>query len=209
LERKSILSGTPFHPFQHIFSMKKATSFFLFSLLFSTAAFSQTWTSDKAHTKLGFTLVHLGLSEVDGAFRSVDAKITASKEDFSDAVFELTADVKTVTTSNDMRDGHLQKPDMFDTEKFPTLTFKSTSIVKTGDKTYKLTGDLSIKGVTKSVTLDLTLMGTGENPRNQKKMVGFKATGSIKRTDFGVGSMPTLMVSEEVLLRASGEFVKD
>lgn len=188
--------------------MKKAT-LFAFALLFSSAVFSQTvWGSDKAHTKLGFTLIHLGLSEIDGAFKTVDAKITSSKSDFTDAVFELTADVKTVTTFNDMRDGHLQKPDMFDTEKFPNLTFKSTSIAKTGDKTYKLTGDLTMKGVTKSVTLDLTLLGTGENPRSKKPMVGWKASGSVKRTDFGVGNMPSLMVSEDIQLRASGEFVQ-
>lgn len=186
--------------------MKKAT-LFAFSLLLSTAVFSQTiWASDKAHTKLGFTLTHLGLSEVDGAFKTVDAKITSSKADFSDAVFELTADVKTVTTFNDMRDGHLQKPDMFDTEKYPTLSFKSTAMAKTGDKTYKLTGDLTMKGVTKSVTLDLTMLGTGENPRNHKPVVGWKASGAIKRTDFGVGTMPSMMVSEDIQLRASGEF---
>ena len=186
--------------------MKKVI-FFAFSLLLSSAVISQTvWASDKAHTKLGFTLTHLALSEVDGAFKTVDAKITSSKADFTDAVFELTADLKTVTTFNEMRDGHLQKPDMFDTEKYPTLTFKSTAIAKTGDKAYKLTGDLTMKGVTKSVTLDLTLLGTGENPRSKKPMVGWKATGAIKRTDFGVGTMPSMMVSEEIQLRASGEF---
>lgn len=177
-------------------------------LLLGHAAIAQTvWMSDKAHTKLGFTLIHLGLSEVDGAFKTVDAKFTSSKSDFTDAAFELTADIKTVTTFNDMRDGHLQKPDMFDTEKYPTLTFKSTAISKTGDKTYKLTGDLTMKGVTKSVTLDLTLLGTGES-RNKKPMVGWKATGAVKRTDFGVGNMPSMMVSEDIQLRASGEFVQ-
>ena len=108
-----------------------------------------------------------------------------------------------------MRDGHLQKEDMFNAEKFPTLTFKSTSISKVADKKYKLVGDLTMKGVTKSYTLDLTLMGTTVDQRSKKQKVGFKATGTIKRTDFGVSNMPSMVVSEDVELRASGEFVHD
>jgi polyisoprenoid-binding protein YceI len=175
-------------------------------LFLSVTIFAQTWSADKAHCKLNFTVTHLGLAEVDGVFKSVDGKITASKEDFSDAVFEFSADIKSVSTNNEMRDGHLQKPDMFDAEKFPTLTFKSTSISKVSDKKYKLVGDLTIKGVTKSYTLDLTLMGSMVDQRSKKPKVGFKATGTIKRTDFGVGNMPSMMVSDDVELRASGEF---
>jgi polyisoprenoid-binding protein YceI len=178
-------------------------------LLMAATTFAQNWAVDKAHTKLAFTVTHLGLSEVDGVIKITDCKITSAKEDFSDAVFELTADLKTVNTGNEMRDGHLQKPDMFDTEKFPTLTFKSTSITKVADKKYKLVGDLTIKGVTKSYTLDLTLMGTTVDQRSKKLKAGFKATGTIKRTDFGVSNMPTMVLSDEVELRASGEFVKD
>jgi len=107
-----------------------------------------------------------------------------------------------------MRDGHLQKDDMFDTEKHPTLTFKSTSIKSAGAKKFKLTGDLTMKGITKPVVLDLTLIGTGENQRSKKPMAGFKVTGTVKRTDFGVGTMPGLVVSEDVELVASAEFVK-
>jgi polyisoprenoid-binding protein YceI len=175
-------------------------------LTVATSNYAQSWSVDKAHAKLNFTVTHLGLAEVDGSFKSIDCKVTSSKEDFSDAVFELTADTKSVTTNNEMRDGHLQKPDMFDTEKFPTLTFKSTSISKVADKKYKLVGDLTIKGVTKSYSLDLTLMGSMVDKRSNKPKVGFKATGTIKRTDFGVGTMPSMMVSEDIELRASGEF---
>jgi polyisoprenoid-binding protein YceI len=185
--------------------MKKLSILFV-TLLLSVTIFAQNWSSDKAHTKLNFTVTHLGLAEVDGSFKIVDSKITASKEDFSDAVFELTADVKSLTTNNEMRDGHLQKPDMFDAEKFPALTFKSTKITKVSDKKYKLVGDLTIKGVTKSCTLDLSLLGSMVDQRSKKPKVGFKATGTIKRTDFGVGNMPSMMVSEDVELRASGEF---
>ena len=188
--------------------MKKVIIFALL-LLTSATTFAQTWSADKAHTKLGFTVVHLGISEVDGSFGPIEGKITAAKEDFSDAVFELSAEIKNVKTGNDMRDGHLQKEDMFNAEKFPTLTFKSTSISKVADKKYKLVGDLTMKGVTKSYTLDLVLMGTTVDQRSKKQKVGFKATGTIKRTDFGISNMPSMIVSEDVELRASGEFVHD
>ncbi len=174
-------------------------------LFASVASFAQKWTLDKSHAKMTFTVTHLLMSEVDGVFKNFDGSVTASKEDFSDAVFELTADMKQVSTNQEMRDGHLQKADMFDTEKFPTMTFKSTSITPAGPKKFKLAGNLTMKGVTKPVTLDLTLIGTGVN-RQGKKLVGFKTSGVIKRTDFGVGAMPSAVVSEEVELRASGEF---
>ena len=185
--------------------MKKITVLAV-ALLVSAASYAQSWKLDKAHAKMTFTVTHLLMSEVDGVFKSFDANITSSKEDFSDAVFELTADTKQVTTNNDMRDGHLQKDDMFDTAKFPTMSFKSTSITPAGVKKYKLAGTLTLKGVSKPVILDLTLIGTGTN-RQGKKLVGFKAAGTVKRTDFGVGAMPGAVVSEDVELRASGEFV--
>ena len=185
--------------------MKKAVVL-VFSLLASVSTFAQTWSVDKAHAKVNFTVTHLMLSEVDGTFKSFDAKLTSSKEDFSDAVFEFTIDAKSVNTNQENRDAHLQKADMFDTEKYPTITYKSTSIKSVGPKKFQLTGDLTMKGVTKPVTVELTLVGTGTN-RQGKKLVGFKASGTINRTAFGVGAMPAAVVSEEVELRASGEFV--
>lgn len=186
--------------------MKKTILFFC-ALTVSLTAFAQsTWTLDKGHSKLAFVVTHLTISEVDGSFKKYDAKITASKEDFSDAVFELSADINSVTTDNEGRDKHLLKADMFDVEKHPTLTFKSTSISKVADKKYKLTGDLTMKGVTKQVTLDLTHIGSTTN-RQGKKLAGFKVSGMVKRTDFGVGAMPSMVVGEDVELRASGEFV--
>jgi polyisoprenoid-binding protein YceI len=186
--------------------MKKVI-FSLVALCVSVASFAQgAWTLDKSHSKMTFTVTHLAISEVDGVFKTFDAKVTASKEDFSDAIFELTAELKDVTTNNDGRDGHLKKADMFDVEKFPTMTFKSTGISKVADKKYKLTGNLTMKGVTKPVTLDLTHMGNNKN-RQGKALAGFKVTGTVKRTDFGVGTMSSMVVGEDVELRASGEFV--
>lgn len=163
---------------------------------------------DKTHSSMTFTVTHLGMSEIDGVFKNYEATITTSKEDFSDAIFETTADLITVTTNHEGRDGHLQKDDMFDTANHPKLTFKSTAIEKIDNKNFKLTGDLTIKGTTKTVSLDLRLLGTGEHRRSKKPMAGFKITGTINRTDFGVGNMPAMMVGEEVELRASGEFVQ-
>ena len=163
---------------------------------------------DKSHATMTFTVTHLGLSEIDGVFKSFDATITASEEDFSDAIFEVSADLTTVTTNQGGRDKHLQKEDLFDTANHPNLMFKSTAIEKIADNNFKLTGDLTIKGVTKPVTLDLILMGTAVHPRSKKNLAGFKVSGTVKRTDYGVGQMPAMVVAEEVVLRASGEFVK-
>ncbi len=186
--------------------MKKLTVLALAIIMTSAAFAQQVWTADKAHSKLAFTITHMSISEVDGSFNSFDAKITSSKEDFSDAVFELTADMTAITTNNGGRDGHLKKEDMFNVEKFPTMTFKSTKITKTADKKFTLAGDLTLKGVTKPVTLDLTYLGAATG-RDGKKLAGFKATGTVNRKDFGVGSgTPNMVISESIDLRASGEF---
>ncbi|PWK20256.1 polyisoprenoid-binding protein YceI [Arcicella aurantiaca] len=178
-------------------------------MLASLSSFAQKWNVDKSHSKIGFTVTHLLISEVDGNFKKFDATITSSKDDFSDAVFDLTADISSISTDNEMRDGHLKKPDMFDAEKFPTFTFKSTSIKKIDAKKFKLDGNLTLKGVTKPVSFDLTLSGIGKNMRTQKPIAGFKLTGTIKRTDFGVGGMPDSVVSENIEVRAVGEFGKE
>ncbi len=187
------------------------------SFVFTVAAFltfsvanAQTWAVDKAHSKVGFSVTHLMLSEVDGNFKTFDAKITSAKPDLSDAMIELTADINSIDTDNERRDGHLKSPDWFDTAKFPTLTFKSTSFKKVDGKKYALAGNLTMHGVTKPVTLDAVLTGpvTMENPRGKQEKAGLKISGTIKRSDFGVGSSSTAVVSEEVEIKAAGEFVK-
>ena len=179
-------------------------------LLGSLATYAQTWTVDKAHSKVGFTVTHLLLSEVDGNFKTFDARITAAKPDLSDAVMELTADVNSINTENERRDGHLKSPDWFDAAKYPTLTFKSTSFKKVDGKKYKATGDLTMHGVTKPVTLDVTLNGpvTSESPRGKQEKAGLKVTGTLNRVDFGVGKAGGAVVSEEIELKANGEFTK-
>jgi polyisoprenoid-binding protein YceI len=181
-----------------------------FITVFSTAGFSQTWNWDKAHSQLQFGIQHLSISEIDGSFGGVTAKITSSKDDFSDAVVELSAEVASINTGNEQRNTHLKSPDFFDAAKFPTLTFKSTSFKKTGAKTYEVAGDLSLHGVTKPVVLTATLNGTTVNPQSKKTIAGFKVTGTIKRTDFGIATgFPSNMLSDDVALNANAEFVKD
>lgn len=178
--------------------------------LLALTAYAQTWTVDKAHSKVGFTVTHLLLSEVDGNFRAFDAKITSAKPDLSDAVMELTADINSINTENDRRDGHLKSPDWFDAAKYPTLTFKSTSFKKVDGKTYKAIGDLTMHGVTKPVTLDVTLNGpiTQESPKGKQEKAGLKVTGALNRVDFGVGKSGGAVVSEEVELKINGEFAR-
>src|SRR6266566_3005409 len=110
-------------------------SLLLFSaLVLSTFTFAQTWSLDKAHSQLNFGISHLSISEIDGSFRSFDSKFTASKDDFSDAVIELTAETGSVNTGNDQRDAQLKTPDFFDAAKYPAFSFKSKSFTKVAGK---------------------------------------------------------------------------
>jgi polyisoprenoid-binding protein YceI len=194
--------------------MKKATQSFVFAALmllaFQVSAQATKWTLDKSHAKVGFSVSHMLISDTEGYFRNVDASFTSSKADFSDAVIEFTAQIASVNTDNEGRDGHLQKEDWFDAAKFPTMTFKSTSFVKGKGKTYILKGNLTMHGVTKPVTLTAIYNGTIVHPFNKKTMAGFKITGKIKRTDFGVGAgTGNAIVGEEVTITANVEFEKN
>jgi polyisoprenoid-binding protein YceI len=182
-----------------------ATALFAFK-----AADQSTWEADKAHSKLGFEVTHLMVSDVEGSFKNFSAKVTSSKEDFSDAVVELNADVASVNTDNDQRDAHLKGPEFFDAAKFPTLAFKSTSVKKLAGNKYKVAGNLTFHGVTKPVVLDAVLRGLTVNPMSKKPVAGFKVTGTIKRSDFNFGTkFPSAMLSDEVTLNANTEFVKN
>jgi polyisoprenoid-binding protein YceI len=168
-----------------------------------------TWNSDKAHGSLKFSVTHMMVSDVDGSFKIFDASIKSKKEDFSDAVVELKADVSSINTDNEQRDGHLKSADFFDAAKFPTLNFKSVTFTKVSDKNYKIVGNLTMHGVTRSVTLQAVLKGMAENTYMKKMVAGFKVTGTIKRSDFGIGgSTPTGVASDEIELVSNIEFIK-
>jgi len=174
------------------------------------SAFSQgNWKSDPNHSKLAFSTTHLGISDVSGLFDRFDARIASGRADFSDAVFELTVDVRSVNTQVEMRDSHLKSGDFFQADKFPTMSYKSTSITKTGADRYKLVGNLTLHGVTREVAMDLWYRGTIENPQSREITSGFQLTGSLKRSDFGIGEkFAEPMISDEVRITADGEFLK-
>jgi polyisoprenoid-binding protein YceI len=186
--------------------MKKIITLIVVAL-FSTAAFSQTtWNVDRMHSKLQFTVTHLMVSDVDGEFKDFSATITAAKPDFSDAKFQFTANATSVNTGVDQRDNHLRSADFFDVANYPTLTFTSTSVIKTSANHYQLNGNLTLHGVTKPVSFNLWYRGTITTPQG-KQDAGFQATGVIKRSDFGFGSkFGGAVVSDEVTIRANGEF---
>lgn len=188
----------------------KKTIIVLAVALLSTTAFAQsTWKNDPMHSKLGFTITHLMVSDVDGIFKDFTCTITASKPDFSDARFQLTVNTASINTDVDFRDKDLRSPNYFDVEKFPTMTFTSTGISKVATNHYKLSGNLTLKGVTKPVTMDLWYRGTVTNPMSKKDDAGFKLTGVIKRSDFGFASQAgTTMLSDEITINANGEFAK-
>jgi len=166
-----------------------------------------TWVADKAHSKLGFVVTHLMVTDVEGSFKNFTSTITSAKPDFSDAVIVLSADINSVNTEDDKRDAHLKSADFFDAEKYPTLTFKSTSVKKVTSNKYKVNGLLSFHGVTKPVTLDAILRGVTTNPQTKKPLAGFKVTGTIKRSDFNLGAKyPGAMLSDEITLNANTEF---
>lgn len=187
---------------------------FLLTIIFiSTSPFAQTtWKVDPMHSRLGFGITHLGISTVDGAFTRFTATIKSEKSDFSDAVIELSAEASSINTGITMRDDHLKSADFFDVAKFPTITFKSDGIKMISKDKYHLTGNLTIHGVTKPVTVEMWYRGTITNNTPQSKAIiaGFQIKGTLKRSDFGIGpTFPSTMLSEEVMIKADGEFIKN
>jgi polyisoprenoid-binding protein YceI len=175
----------------------------------STAAFAQsTWNVDKAHARVTFTITHMAVSDVEGSFKDFDATIVASKPDFSDAKFDMVIKTNSVNTDNDQRDNHLRTAEFFDAANKPTLTFVSTKVTPTSANHYKLTGNLTLGGVTKPATFELWYRGTLTNP-GKPDDAGFQVTGSVKRSDFNFGSKyGQPMLGDEVTIKANGEFVK-
>ncbi len=156
------------------------------ALAISTGTFAQTaWKLDNSHSSVKFSVEHLKVSETEGNFKGFDGTLNSKNADFSDAEITFTVDVKTINTDNEMRDKHLQSDDFFNAEKFPQMKFKSTSFKKVNGNKYVLEGDLTIRDVTKKVKFDVVYRGTQKDPYGNTK-AGFKATGSIKRLEYGL-----------------------
>ena len=148
-------------------------------------ATTTTWAIDPMHSEVQFKVKHLMVSTVTGSFSQYEGQLKMAGDDFADANITFSADINSINTGNEQRDGHLKSAEFFDAEQFPTLTFTSTSMTKTGDDTYSLVGDLTLHGVTKPVTLKAEYGGQMQDFYGQTK-AGFELTGTIKRKEFGL-----------------------
>jgi polyisoprenoid-binding protein YceI len=151
----------------------------------TTAAQStRKWKVDKLHSNVRFTVAHMVVSETEGSFKVFDGSLEYSKADMSDAKISFTVDVKSINTDNETRDGHLKSDDFFNAEKFPVMTFVGTSFKPVGKNKYELTGNLTIRDVTKQVKFDVTYGGELTTKGGTK--AGFKAKTTIDRFDYNL-----------------------
>jgi polyisoprenoid-binding protein YceI len=180
---------------------------------FAQSALAQnSWSLDKSHSSLKFGVKHLVVSEVEGSFKSFTGSVKAKDDTFADAQIEFAADVNSVNTDDEKRDGHLKSDDFFNAEKFPQMKFVSKSFKKAGKDKYKLTGDLTIRDVTKTVTFDVDFGGVVKDPWGNIK-AGFKATTSINRFDYNLKWNTVLeaggaVVGKEIKITANIEMAK-
>ena len=143
------------------------------------------WAVDVAHSAIEFSVRHMMIAKVKGLFHEFEAKIDADPFDLTTADISFSIDLNSVDTRNKDRDAHLRSADFFEIEKFPTMDFQSTSIAKTGDDEYNVTGDVTLHGVTHSETFKVTFEGSGKDPWGNEK-VGFSVKGSLKRSNYGL-----------------------
>ena len=169
------------------------------------------WVIDPMHSEVQFKVKHLVISTVSGFFKSFEGDLTTDNDDFQNANINFSLDVNSIDTNQEQRDGHLKGPDFFDAEKYPKISFKSTSFTKDGDD-YKLKGNLTIKDVTKPVSLDVEFGGSAADFYGNTK-AGFDITGKINRKEFGltwdgVTEAGAIVVGEDIKLHASVQFAK-
>lgn len=195
--------------------MRKIVFSTIFIMLFTMASFAQTstWKFDKPHSNIGFSISYLAISDVTGRLTEFDGSIISNPNDFTNAQVDVGIDVASINTENEKRDNHLRSAEFFDVEKYPKITFKSKSFKKTGDKIYKITGDLTIKDKTKEVVLDAELKGVVKDPWG-KTRAGFKVTTSIDRYDYDMTWNKTLesgglLVGKTVDIILNVELVKE
>jgi polyisoprenoid-binding protein YceI len=179
----------------------------------STATATKTkWNVDPAHSEIGFKVKHMMITNVSGSFQKFDVHAETNDEDFATAKIEFTADINSITTANTDRDNHLKSPDFFDAANYPQLKFTSTKMEKKDDENYVLSGNLTIRDVTKPVKLAVEFGGIGKDPWGNQK-AGFTISGKINRTDFKLNWNAALetggvLVSDDVKLYADVQLVK-
>ena len=171
-----------------------------------------TFKIDAAHSEITFKVKHLMITNVTGNFNNFTATLESNAPDFSDAAISFEADVDSINTNNEQRDGHLKSADFFDAANFPKLSFASTSFKHLSGEAFELQGNLTIRGVSKPVTLAVEYGGTATDPYGQVKS-GFEIGGTINRKDFGlVWSATTeaggIVVSDEVKLHLNVQMIK-
>ena len=171
------------------------------------------WQSDLIHSELGFKIRHLMITNVSGTFKNFQVDAETEDEDFSTASIRLTADMTSIHTNNEQRDTHLRTADFFETDKYPQLVFQSTSFQKIDDETFRLLGDLTLKGITHPVTLNVEYSGTTKDPWGGER-AGFVVTGKISRSQFGVNFNAVLetggvALSDEVKIHSEIQLVKE
>lgn len=191
----------------------KKTGLFLsaFIAVMTLTAFTvqSIWNMDNDHSGVEFSVTNMGISDVSGRFDEFTATIKSSKEDFSDAVVEATIEVGSINTRVDARDAHLKTNEFFDVAQYPQITYKSTGVESEGNGKYKIIGDLTIKDITKEVALEFHYRGTFEDPQSKMDVAGFKLTGTISRSDFGVGeAFPDAVLSDDVAITINARFLK-
>ena len=171
------------------------------------------WILDPSHSEVEFKIKHMMISNVSGQFRKFECTVQTEGEDFMTAKVAFSADVDSITTGSDQRDGHLKSPDFFDAAKFPAVKFVNTKYENVdNDGSYEVYGDLTIHGVTKNVKLDAEFGGVIKDPWGNTR-AGITISGKINRKEFGLtwsGATETgsLIVSDEVRIHVALEFVK-
>jgi polyisoprenoid-binding protein YceI len=170
------------------------------------------WSLDKSHSGITFSVRHMMITNVRGSFNDFEATVTADPSDLSSANASISIDVGSVNTKDEGRDGHLKSPDFFNVEQFPNILFNTTSIVAKGGDDYSLTGDLTIAGITKSITLNTEISGPAKDPWGNVKL-GVVADGVIHRSEFGLSWNATLetggiLVGDAIKIHIELEFAK-
>jgi polyisoprenoid-binding protein YceI len=171
-----------------------------------------TWNLDPTHSEIQFKVKHLVISTVTGYFRSFNGTLETEGEDFEGAKISFEADIDSIDTNNDDRDTHLKSDDFFNAKQFPKLKFESGSIKNTGGDNYELTGNMTIRDITKEISLDVTHGGTVVDPYGQTK-AGFEINGSLNRKEFNlkwnaVTDAGSVVVGDEVKLQMNAQVVE-
>lgn len=162
----------------------KSLSLLLLFLAVSLSAQTK-WKFDNSHTQIKFSVTHLLITEVDGLFKNYEGTVETNGDNFENAKINFKIDVSSIDTDNTQRDEHLKSDDFFAADKFSHITFKGKSLKKINDKNYKLVGDLTMRGITKEIELNVRFNGIVTDPWGNTK-AGFKITGSLNRFDYGL-----------------------